>query len=106
MKKRFSIRYKLIIVFGLLIAIASSMVGFLATRIARKAVTEKVETHLIDKANDVTEILDGRITALWQFLEGIARMPFLRDMEMPYIEKMKKLAMGRHFGWSESAKKY
>ena len=92
MKKRFSIRYKLIIVFGLLIAIASSMVGFLATRIARKAVTEKVETHLIDKANDVTEILDGRITALWQFLEGIARMPFLRDMEMPYIEKMKKLA--------------
>ena len=92
MKKRFSIRYKLIIVFGLLIAIASSMEGVFATRIARKAVTEKVETHLIDKANDATEILDGRIIALWQFLEGIARMPFLRDMQMPYIEKMKKLA--------------
>lgn len=92
MKKRFSIRYKLIIVFGLLIAIASSIEGFLATRIARKAVTEKVEDHLIDKATDVAEIIDGRITALWQFLEGIARMPFLRDMQMPYIEKMKKLA--------------
>ena len=37
MKKRFSIRYKLIIVFGLLIAIASSTEGFLATRRARKA---------------------------------------------------------------------
>ncbi|UTY32201.1 methyl-accepting chemotaxis protein [Treponema putidum] len=92
MKKRFSIRYKLIIIFGLLIAIASSTEGFLASRTARKAVTEKVETHLIDKATDVAEIIDGRITALWQFLEGIARMPFLRDMEMPYIEKMKKLA--------------
>ncbi len=97
MKKRFSIRYKLIIVFGLLIAIASSTEGFLATRRARKAVTEKVETHLIDKATDVAEILDGRITALWQFLEGIARMPFLRDMQMPYIEKMKKLAEEAQF---------
>jgi len=96
-KKRFSIRYKLIIVFGLLIAIASSTEGFLATRRARKAVTEKVETHLIDKATDVTEILDGRITALWQFLEGIARMPFLRDMQMPYMEKMKKLAEEAQF---------
>ena len=95
--KRFSIRYKLIIVFGLLIAIASSMEGFLATRTARKAVTEKVETHLIDKATDVAEILDGRIIALWQFLEGIARMPFLRDMQMPYIEKMKKLAEEAQF---------
>ena len=97
MKKRFSIRYKLIIVFGLLIAIASSIEGFLATRIARKAVTEKVEDHLIDKATDVAEIIDGRITALWQFLEGIARMPFLRDMQMPYIEKMKKLAEEAQF---------
>lgn len=95
--KRFSIRYKLIIVFGLLIAIASSTEGFLATRTARIAATEKVETHLIDKANDTAEILDGRITALWQFLEGIARMPFLRDMQMPYMEKMKKLAEEAQF---------
>ncbi len=79
MKKRFSIRYKLIIVFGLLIVIASSTEGFLATRIARKAVAEKVETHLIDKATDVAEIIDGRITAVQQFLEGIARMPMFSN---------------------------
>ena len=47
MKKRFSIRYKLIIVFGVLIAIASSMEGFLATRTARNALAEKVDTHLL-----------------------------------------------------------
>ena len=50
MKNRFSIRYKLILIFGLLIALASSIEGFLAIRTARKAVTEKVEAHLIDKA--------------------------------------------------------
>ncbi|EMB21575.1 hypothetical protein HMPREF9723_01348 [Treponema denticola OTK] len=91
MKKRFSIRYKLIIVFGLLIAIASSMEGFLATRIARKAVTEKVEDHLIDKATDVAEIIDGRITAVQQFLEGIARMPVFSDASVSNQEKVELL---------------
>ena len=91
MKKRFSIRYKLIIVFGLLIAIAASVEGFLATRIARKAVTEKVEDHLIDKATDVAEIIDGRITAVQQFLEGIARMPVFSDASVSNQEKVELL---------------
>ena len=92
MKKRFSIRYKLIIIFGILIALASSIEGLLAVFVARQGVTEKVETHLVDKANDVAEIIDGRITAFWQFLEGIARMPFLRDPQISYMEKMQMLA--------------
>ncbi|UTY31902.1 methyl-accepting chemotaxis protein [Treponema putidum] len=87
-KKRFSLRNKLIIIFGLLIAIASSTEGFLATLRARRAVTEKVETHLIDKANDTAEIIDGRVTALWQFLEGVARMPALYDSSYSYSEKV------------------
>ena len=74
MKKRFSLRFKLILIFGLLIALASTIEGLLAVRTARKAVTEKVEAHLIDKAADVAEVIDGRITAFWQFLEGIARI--------------------------------
>ena len=57
MKKRFSIRYKLILIFGILIAAAGITEGLLATRIARMAVSEKIETHLIDKANDVRESL-------------------------------------------------
>ena len=59
MKKRFSIRYKLILIFGLLIALASSIEGLLAVRTARKAVTEKVESHLTDKAADIAEVIDG-----------------------------------------------
>ena len=97
MKKRFSIRYKLILIFGLLIALASSIEGLLAVRTARKAVTEKVESHLTDKAADIAEVIDGRITAFWQFLEGIARMPFLRDSQISYMEKMKMLAQETQF---------
>ena len=86
-KKRFSIRNKLIIIFGLLILAACLTLGILAVRIARKAVTEKVEAHLIDKATDTAEIIDGRINAMFQFLEGIARTPILRDNYLSYQEK-------------------
>ena len=91
MKKRFSIRYKLILIFGLLIALASTVEGLLAVQAARKAVTEKIETHLIDKAADTATIVDGRITAFVQFLEGIARMPLLSDTSISNTEKVKLL---------------
>ena len=87
MKKRFSIRNKLIIIFGVLILTVGLILSVLAVRSARKAVTEKVETHLIDKATDTAEIIDGRVTAFWQFLEGIAQMPALRSNETSYLEK-------------------
>ena len=88
MKRRFSLRYKLILIFGLLIAIASLVEGLLAIRIARKAVTEKIETHLVDKAADTAEIINGRITAFWQFLEGLARLPLLRDSTTSHRDKI------------------
>ncbi|MGP1565098.1 MAG: methyl-accepting chemotaxis protein [Treponema sp.] len=85
--KRFSMRNKLMIIFGLLILAACLTLGILAVRIARKAVTEKVEVHLIDKATDTAEIIDGRINTMFQFLEGIARMPALRDKSISAADK-------------------
>ena len=90
-KRRFSLKTKLVLIFGILIAIASVVEGILAINIARKAVSEKVETHLTDKAADVAEIIDGRINSTFQFLEGIARMPILADEATPYGEKEAKL---------------
>ncbi|MGP1587632.1 MAG: methyl-accepting chemotaxis protein [Treponemataceae bacterium] len=90
-KKRFSLRAKLIFIFGLLIALASLIEGLLAVRIARKAVTEKIEKHLTDKATDTATIIDGRITAMFQFLDGIARMPVFRDNSVSHKEKLKVL---------------
>ena len=88
MKKRFSLRNKLMIVFGLLILAVGFTLALIGVRTARKAVTEKVETHLIDKATDTAEILDGRINALFQFSEGLARMPVFRDKDLSYNEKL------------------
>ena len=91
MKKRFSLRNKLMIVFGMLILAVGLTLGILAVRTAIRAVTEKVETHLIDKATDTAEVIDGRINAFWQFLEGIARMPAFRDPAISYTEKCRLL---------------
>ena len=88
-------RNKLLIIFGLLVAFATIIEGLLAIRTARKAVIEKIETHLTDKASDTAEIIDGRVTAFWQHLEGIAQMPVLRSNETSYVEKavlLKELA--------------
>ncbi len=87
MKNRFSIKLKLLIIFGLLVALANFILGFFAMRIARKAVSETVDNHLLDKAEDTAEIIDGKISSLLQFLEGIARAPALRDSNVTSNEK-------------------
>ena len=96
-KKRFSLRNKLMLVFGALIFIIGFTLAFIGVRTARKAVTEKVETHLIDKATDTAEVIDGRVNAFWQFLEGIARMPILTDTNISYAEKMAHLKVEAAF---------
>ena len=95
MKKRFSIRYKLILIFGILIAVSGITEGILTIRIARKAVTEKIEAQLMARARDAAEILDGKVIQWFQLLEGIAQMPTLRDSEVSHQEKagmLQKLA--------------
>ena len=87
MKKRFSMRNKLLIIFGLLIVLATSVEGLLAIRTARRAVVEKIETHLKDKATDTAEIIDGRINTFFQFLEGLTRIPQIRDSKISFQEK-------------------
>ncbi|MGI5173176.1 methyl-accepting chemotaxis protein [Treponema sp. OMZ 840] len=90
-KKRFSIRKKLVIVFGILILLAEIGLTVLAVFIAKKAVSEKVEAHLVDKARDTAEIVDAKVTIFLQFLEGLARMPALQDDTLSYPEKIKAL---------------
>ena len=97
MKKRFSIKNKLILIFGLMLLTASAVEGVLAVLKARQAVTEKVQTHLMDKAQDVAQIVDGKILQWFQFLEGIARMPLLSNSTATYEQKLRLLAQEAAF---------
>ncbi len=92
-KRIFPLRYKLVLFFGLLILAAGVTLGTLTIRTARKAVMEKIEAHLTDKATDIAEVVDGRASSFVQFLEGLARMPFLRDNSLSLQEKAQMLAI-------------
>ena len=91
MRKRFSLKNKLVFIFGILIAVASLIEGLIAVRIARKAVTEKISSHLTDKADDVAEIIDGKINQWYQFLEGIARQSVLQSLSSTNLQKTQAL---------------
>ena len=86
-KKRFSIRLRLLLIFGILIVVSVFALGGLSLIIARKAVTEKVETHLNDKARDIAEILDGRMKDFFHFVEVVSRNPILHDSNISWKEK-------------------
>jgi len=75
----------------LLILTAGTVQGVSAIVAARRAVTRKVQIHLIDKADDTAQIIDGLITAFLNFIEGVARIPALTDPSYSFTEKAKIL---------------
>ena len=89
--KIFSIRTKLTLVFGMLMIVVVIIQGIIAGIIAQKAVIEKVETHMLDKAADVAEIVDAKVTAFLGFIEGVSRSSLLRDPNISYAEKIENL---------------
>ena len=66
-KKRFPLRNKMMVVFGLLIFVLGIIRGAITLSDVRGAMVKEVDAHLIDKAGDVAEIIDGRVTAFWRY---------------------------------------
>ena len=97
-----SIRVKLLAVFGSLIICSILVLAFMALNIAKVAVQEKIEIHLKDKATDTANIIDARIGAFFQFIEGIARAPVLQSAESSWIEKSQYLA--REVGFNKDVR--
>ena len=85
--KRFSLSSKFMGIFGSLILIISLILSFFSIRIARKAVADKVDAHLIDKAADTAEILDWRISVFLQLFADISQEQILKDSAVSYQEK-------------------
>ena len=108
-KKRFSILTRLMLIFGCLVILAAVVAGFIAISASRKAVVERIETHLIDKVNDVVKIIDGRLGSVFQFLEGIQNIPGMQDEHISFAEKSLRFATSaarkniKNFGVSDAA---
>ncbi|MGP1368599.1 MAG: hypothetical protein ACTTKX_05010 [Treponema sp.] len=77
--RKVSIRTKLIIIFGLLVAISSAIQSFIAINKARTAIKEKIEIQLTEKAKDVSALINSRIEGLLNSLQAAGNMPLIKD---------------------------
>ncbi len=90
-KKLFSMKWKLMIIFAVLTYIVGHTCISVTVKFARKAVMEKVQLELIEKAQDTAKIVDRSIKADLKYLETIARMRMIKDINIDYFEKAKRL---------------
>ncbi|MFC2330844.1 MAG: cache domain-containing protein [Treponema sp.] len=77
--RKVSIRTKLIIIFGLLIAISSAIQSIIAVNKARTAIKEKIEIQLTEKAKDVAALINARIEGLLSSLQAVGNTPLMKD---------------------------
>ena len=99
-RKYFSIRRKLICIFGLLILLVISILGITTITISKKALLEKVRLQLTEKAKDTASLIDERINSFFTTLAAIARQEVLRK-DISYEEKAAILANELAFSNSE-----
>ena len=91
MKKRFSIKVQMMIIFGTLIVVALSLLSVFVLYQSQSAVMEKVTAHLLDKASDTATIIDGDIEQWFEYLDGIASQRILHNTSVSYEEKARIL---------------
>ncbi len=84
-KKLFSIKYRLMLVFGLLTAIVVAILTTAAVKIARSAVYEKIEVHLKAKAVDAAKIIDANLEKEIYYLQMLGRT-LLQHEGLTYVD--------------------
>ncbi len=88
--KFFSIKYKMLLIFGVLMVVAFTILTVSVISISRDSVMEKVEMEMIEKATDVSKIIDNSIKANFDYLQTIGRTLFQND-SMNYLDRAKLL---------------
>ncbi|MGP1432629.1 MAG: cache domain-containing protein, partial [Treponema sp.] len=99
-KKIFSIRKKLLIIFGTLITVAGVIQGSLLRYTLQQVLTARVNAHLIDKVNDIALFITSDINGDFSFLRGFMRNPAMKDPSVSFTEKTQ--IVRRDFGYADS----
>ncbi|PIE98176.1 MAG: methyl-accepting chemotaxis protein [Treponema sp.] len=90
-KKQFSVKWKILIGFGVLSFLIVYACATVSIRLARNAIYEKVEIQLKEKAVDTANIIDGKIALIFEQLYGITKIPYLYDGSLSFQEKAERL---------------
>lgn len=91
MHVHFSIRQKLLIIFGTLTVFACAGLGEIGIIMIRQAITEKVAIHLQDRAAVTAQLVESRFNIMRQVLDTLAARPILYNKTIPPLQKMQFL---------------
>ncbi|MGP1455401.1 MAG: methyl-accepting chemotaxis protein [Treponema sp.] len=86
-KKCFSIRKKLLIIFGALLTITAIIQGILSQYTAQQILTKRVHAHLTDKVTDIALLINSEIRTDFELLSGLMYMPEINDQSISYTDK-------------------
>ncbi len=86
MKRRFSIKRRLVCVFGLLILFTIFILEMAAIIVVEKAMINKVHIQLAEKAEDTAALINERVLSFFTTLDAMARQETLR-LDIPYEQK-------------------
>lgn len=86
-EKIFSIRWRLMLVYGVLTFLVVAVLTLFALRFAREVVMERIEEHLRDKAEYTARNVEAAIQKDFAVLRTVARSPVVLDPSIPPIEK-------------------
>nr|WP_315314143.1 hypothetical protein [Treponema denticola] len=87
--KIFSIGKKLLILFASIVVISVSTQGIIGAVMSKRAILEKVEVHLKDKATDTADLIDSMVNSFLNFVSSASRASELRDIETTSEKKQK-----------------
>lgn len=86
--KIFSMGKKLLILFAAIVIISVSTQGIIGAVMSKRAILEKVEIHLKDKASDTADLIDSMVNSFLNFVSSASRASELRDINAPYSDKI------------------
>ncbi len=90
-KKFFSVKYKMLVVFGTLAIVIVTIMNFISIKASKRIVLHKEQVHFADRAKDVAAQIAISVKSDFDHLATIARSPTIRNQSMSYLEKAKAL---------------
>ncbi len=90
-KKRFSLKWKQTLIFGVMMMLFLFFLGAPAIQITKKILIKDAERKLIEKSQDIAKLISHDHDANFRQLNTIAQMQMFKDMSISYIEKAKRL---------------
>lgn len=100
-KSRFSLKMRMLLIFGGLIVLILAILMALSIFRSKQSIMHRVESELMNKAQDTASILDNYVLEWKEYLNGISMAYIFRNPEASYLDKAKALAKVAKIGKKE-----